>query len=94
VDPESAGVREEEQQEGEEADMEDQERVNALVQRKKLLEDLGVVDQIHQLLQGRTEGGGVLQDVHGACRHQQDKQAHQRPEQKVRTGCRCCKHPA
>ncbi|XP_072229363.1 LOW QUALITY PROTEIN: tubulin polyglutamylase ttll6 [Leuresthes tenuis] len=80
VDPESAEVREEEQPEGEEADMEDQERVNALVQRKKLLEDLGVVDQIHQLLQGRAEGGGVLQDVHVACRHQQ---AQQRSEQKL-----------
>lgn len=83
--PEAADVREEKEEDKEE-DMEEQERVNALLQRKKLLQDLGVVDQIHQLLQGRTEGGGVLQDAKDACtHHQQSKLAHQRQQQtKVR----------
>lgn len=58
VDPEAAGIQEEKQQheeeEEEEADVEEQERVDALLQRKKLLQDLGVVEQIQQLLQGRT----------------------------------------
>ncbi|XP_026206557.1 tubulin polyglutamylase ttll6 [Anabas testudineus] len=57
-DPEAAGIQEEKQQheeeEEEEADVEEQERVDALLQRKKLLQDLGVVEQIQQLLQGRT----------------------------------------
>lgn len=78
VDPEAAEVREEEKQQEEEeekeADMEEQERLDALLQRKKLLQDLGVVDQIHQLLQGRTDAGGVLQD---AC---SSKQTHQRQQ--------------
>ncbi|XP_038591113.1 tubulin polyglutamylase ttll6 isoform X1 [Micropterus salmoides] len=79
--PEAADVREEKEEDKEE-DMEEQERVNALLQRKKLLQDLGVVDQIHQLLQGRTEGGGVLQDAKDACtHHQQSKLAHQRQQQ-------------
>ncbi|KAI3365462.1 hypothetical protein L3Q82_010553 [Scortum barcoo] len=73
-DPEAAEVREEEK----EADMEERERVDALLQRKKLLQDLGVVDQIHQLLQGRTGGGGALQD---ADNHQPSKKAHPRQQQ-------------
>ncbi|KAE8283908.1 Tubulin polyglutamylase ttll6 [Larimichthys crocea] len=87
VDPEAAEIREERQQEEEAVDeeeeekqqeMEEQERVEALLQRKKLLLDLGVVDQIHQLLHGRTEGGGVLQDGKDACTQ---KQTHQRQQQ-------------
>ncbi|XP_040885483.1 tubulin polyglutamylase ttll6 [Toxotes jaculatrix] len=85
VDPEAAGVQEEKQQQEEEEaveaaeaeDMEEQERVNALLQRRKLLQDLGVVDQIRQLLQGRIEGGGVLQDTKDAYTHQQSKQRQQ-----------------
>nr|XP_046233164.1 tubulin polyglutamylase ttll6 isoform X2 [Scatophagus argus] len=81
AEPEAGGAREEpqdeeEEEEGKEAEMEEQERVVALLQRKKLLQDLGVVDQIHRLLQGRTDGDGVLQDG-----HQQGKQAHHRPQQ-------------
>ncbi|XP_069015902.1 tubulin polyglutamylase ttll6 [Embiotoca jacksoni] len=79
-DPEAAEVRQEEQgEEGEweweewEAGMEEQERVSALLQRKKLLQDLGVVEQIQQLLQGRAEGGEVVQD---ACVQQHSRQAH------------------
>lgn len=78
VDTEAAGIREEKQQEEEEeADVEERERVDALLQRKKLLQDLGVVDQIHQLLQGRTEGGGALQDARDAYTHQQNQQRQQ-----------------
>ncbi|TDG97738.1 hypothetical protein EPR50_G00211180 [Perca flavescens] len=82
VHPEAAEVREEKQEqllEEEDTDMEEQERVNALLQRKKLLQDLGVVEQIHQLLQGCTDAGGVLQD---ACTQQQ-RQAHQRQQTKL-----------
>ncbi|XP_047464646.1 tubulin polyglutamylase ttll6 isoform X2 [Mugil cephalus] len=68
----------EEEEEEEREDVEEQERISSMLQRKKLLQDLGVVDQIHQLLQGRTEGGGVLQD---ACSHQQSKQGHLRYQQ-------------
>ncbi|TKS89469.1 Tubulin polyglutamylase ttll6 [Collichthys lucidus] len=92
VDPEAAEIREERQRQEEEAvdddeeqkeqEMEEQERVEALLQRKKLLLDLGVVDQIHQLLHGRTEGGGVLQDGRDACTQ---KQTHQR-QQLVKVG--------
>lgn len=99
VDPEAADVQQEEKQQEEveveeeegvaAADMEEQERVDALLQRKKLLQDLGVVDQIHQLLQGRIEGGGVLQDAKDTYTHQQSKQTQQRQQQiKVRPGYR------
>ncbi|XP_042338651.1 tubulin polyglutamylase ttll6-like, partial [Plectropomus leopardus] len=87
VDPEAAEVREEKQEEEQEkeeekeADMKEQERVDALLQRKKLLQDLGVVEKIQQLLQGRTDGGGVLQDTKDACSQQQSKHAHQRQQQ-------------
>ncbi|KAG7219819.1 hypothetical protein INR49_005841 [Caranx melampygus] len=56
------------------ADMEEQERLEALLRRKKLLQDLGVVDQIYQLLHGRTEGGGVLQGDRDGCGQQQRQQ--------------------
>lgn len=92
VEPEAAEVEKQEQPEDEvevevedkeKEDMEEQERVDALLQRKKLLEDLGVVDQIYQMLQGRLGGGGVLQDA-----HHQSKQAQQRQQQpKVRADC-------
>ncbi|XP_037546883.1 tubulin polyglutamylase ttll6 [Nematolebias whitei] len=75
VDPETAG--EEEQCQGEEVnDSEEQERMDALLQRRKLLEDLGVVNWIQQLLPTcQTKGQGVLQDASETCRTQQ------RPEQ-------------
>lgn len=91
-EPEAAEVRVEKQEQPEEEvevedkekeDMEEQERVDALLQRKKLLQDLGVVDQIQQLLQGRLGGGGVLQNA-----HHQSKQVQQRQQQpKVRAYC-------
>ncbi|XP_054454377.1 tubulin polyglutamylase ttll6 isoform X2 [Anoplopoma fimbria] len=89
LDAEAADVRqekqqqqkeEEEEEEEEEADMEEQERVNALLQRKKLLQDLGVVDQIHQLLHGLSDRGGVLQE---ACTQQPSRPAHQRHPTKL-----------
>ncbi|XP_073346249.1 tubulin polyglutamylase ttll6 [Pagrus major] len=82
MEPEAAEVREEKQEQQEEekeevedkkkADMEEQERVDALLQRKKLLRDLG----IYQLLQSQLGGGGIQQDA-----HQQSKQAQQRQQQ-------------
>ncbi|XP_024913778.1 tubulin polyglutamylase ttll6 [Cynoglossus semilaevis] len=62
--------REEEDQE-EAGKLEEQERVHLLLQRKKLLQDLGVVEQIQQLLQGQSQGGGVLEE---SCSHQQRQQ--------------------
>ncbi|KAA8581229.1 hypothetical protein FQN60_002810 [Etheostoma spectabile] len=82
VHPEAAEVREEKQEqlpEEDTEDMEERERVDALLQRKKLLQDLGVVEQIHQLLQGHKEAGGVPQD---ACTQQQ-RPAHQRQQTKL-----------
>lgn len=46
----------------EEEDKEEQERVAALLQRKKLLQELGLVEQLRRLLQGCTEGGAVMED--------------------------------
>lgn len=71
---EASEVREEKRQQEEE-----QERVNALLQRKKLLQDLGVVDQLHQLLQGPTGRGRVPQDAKDSGTQQQSTQA-QRPQ--------------
>ncbi|KAK1881871.1 Tubulin polyglutamylase ttll6 [Dissostichus eleginoides] len=48
--------------------------------RKKLLHDLGVVDQISQLLQGRGDTGGVPQD---ASTQPQIRQPHQRQHAKL-----------
>ncbi|XP_039990544.1 tubulin polyglutamylase ttll6 isoform X2 [Xiphias gladius] len=83
-DPEAREEKQQQQEEEEEeeaADMEEQERVDALLQRRKLLQDLGVVDQIHQLLHGqRAEGGGVAQDAKDAkdaYTHRQSKQRQQ-----------------
>ncbi|XP_034414653.1 tubulin polyglutamylase ttll6 [Cyclopterus lumpus] len=72
-------VEEEEQQQEEEEEEEERQRVAALLQRKKLLQDLGLVDQIQQLLQGLTGGGGVPQE---ACA-QQTRPAHQRRQAKL-----------
>uniref|UniRef100_A0A8D3E8C7 Tubulin tyrosine ligase-like family, member 6 n=1 Tax=Scophthalmus maximus TaxID=52904 RepID=A0A8D3E8C7_SCOMX len=73
--PVSRSVREEEEVE-EVEEVEEQRRLDALLQRKKLLQELGVVEQVRQLLlpQGRTEGGGVPR----GGGHQQ-----RRPETKV-----------
>ncbi|KAM8729330.1 tubulin polyglutamylase ttll6 isoform 2-T4 [Acanthopagrus schlegelii] len=87
LEPEAAEVRVEKQEQTEEeneeeveerkkADMEEQERVDALLQRKKMLQDLGVVDQIYQLLQGRLGAGGILQDAHQQSKQAQQKQQH------------------
>lgn len=94
LEPEAAEVRAEKQEQTEEeneeeaeerkkADMEEQERVDALLQRKKMLQDLGVVDQIYQLLQGRLGAGGILQDAHQQSKQAQQKQQHP----KVRANC-------
>uniref|UniRef100_A0A146VII8 Tubulin polyglutamylase ttll6 n=1 Tax=Fundulus heteroclitus TaxID=8078 RepID=A0A146VII8_FUNHE len=46
-------------QEEEVNEEEEQERLDSLLQRKKLVQDLGVVGQVQEMLQNRTEGGGV-----------------------------------
>lgn len=46
----------------EEEEKEEQERVAALLQRKKLLQELGLVEQLRRLLQGCAEGGAVMED--------------------------------
>nr|XP_020460368.1 tubulin polyglutamylase TTLL6 isoform X2 [Monopterus albus] len=73
VDPAATEVQEQKQQQEAEADRVEQERIDALIQRKKLLQDLGVVDQIQQLLQGRTEGGRVPQDAKDTYTHLHSK---------------------
>ncbi|KAM6896935.1 tubulin polyglutamylase ttll6 [Xenentodon cancila] len=104
VDTEAADVQEEEEEEQQEkeeeeeteaeADKEEQERINSLLQRKKLLQELGVVKQIQQLLQGQRERGGVLQDVREACRYQQSKQVHQSQEETKRDSFTSFSQPA
>ncbi|XP_068610944.1 LOW QUALITY PROTEIN: tubulin polyglutamylase ttll6 [Brachionichthys hirsutus] len=54
---------EEQRPQEETREMEEQERVDSLLQRRKLLQDLGVVEQIHRLLQGSTGRQGVLQNA-------------------------------
>ncbi|XP_067431513.1 tubulin polyglutamylase ttll6 isoform X2 [Thunnus thynnus] len=62
----------EEKKKKEEEDMEERERVEALLQRKKLLQDPAVVDQIYRL----------LQDVNNAVPHRpSSKRAHHRRQQ-------------
>lgn len=95
-------------QEEKHAELMEQERVHALLQRKKLVQELGVVEQLRQLLQGHTaaaaaaaaaggvrerrEGGGILQD---SSSQQHSKQAHQRQQQnKVTTENDKCEHSA
>lgn len=56
----------------------DHEQLGVLYQRQKLLQDLGVVSQIQQLLQGHREGGGA----NDFCSQQQRN--HQRQHRKVR----------
>ncbi|KAM8836403.1 tubulin polyglutamylase ttll6 isoform 1-T5 [Spinachia spinachia] len=73
-DEEEEEEEEEKEEEEEEGEAEERERFEALLQRKKLLQDLGVVDQIQQLLQGRTGGGGVPKE---ACARQHSQRAHQ-----------------
>lgn len=46
----------------EEEEKEERERVAALLQRKKLLQELGLVEQLRRLLQGCAEGGAVMED--------------------------------
>lgn len=56
----------------------DHEQLGVLYQRQKLLQDLGVVSQIQQLLQGHRKGGGA----NDFCSQQQRN--HQRQHRKVR----------
>nr|XP_019962123.1 PREDICTED: tubulin polyglutamylase ttll6-like [Paralichthys olivaceus] len=73
-DPEAADVQAEKEEEEEAAaDVEEQQRVDALLQRKKLLQDLGVVEQIQQLLQGRTQAGKDSQRPRKQPRRQETK---------------------
>lgn len=60
VESDAAEIREAKQLEEEEK--EEQDRVAALLQRKKLLQELGLVEQLRRLLQGCTEGGAVMED--------------------------------
>lgn len=46
----------------EEEEKEEQDRVAALLQRKKLLQELGLAEQLRRLLQGCTDGGAVTKD--------------------------------
>ncbi|XP_027886056.1 tubulin polyglutamylase ttll6 isoform X1 [Xiphophorus couchianus] len=70
---------------------EEQERHESLLQRQKLVEGLGVVDKVHELLQSRAEGGGLYHystDIGYQSQHQRrdinfpthysDKQRYQR----------------
>ncbi|XP_029696266.1 tubulin polyglutamylase ttll6 isoform X2 [Takifugu rubripes] len=59
VESDAAEVREAKRLE--EDEKEDRERVAALLQRKKLLQELGLVEQLHRLLQGCTQGGAVTE---------------------------------
>ncbi|XP_024866412.2 LOW QUALITY PROTEIN: tubulin polyglutamylase ttll6 [Kryptolebias marmoratus] len=83
VASEAAG--EEEQWEGEEVDVtEERERLHSLIQRRKLLEDLGVVDQIQHLLPTpQTKGRGVLWDGEETRRSRQRAQVYPRRELKL-----------
>lgn len=56
----------------------DHEQLSVPYQRKKLVQELGVVSQIQQLLQGHREGGGA----NDCCSQQQRN--HQRQHRKVR----------
>lgn len=70
----------------EEVEEELQERLDALLQRKKLLQELGLGDQLHQLLQGSAEGGGVPQD--SSTQQQSERTHHTQQQTKVRSGKR------
>lgn len=89
VDPQAAEVPQEEAEETpEEDDREERERVQALIQRKKMLEDLEVVDLIQKLLQSQKKGGGgggVPEGSEEACSQQRDQrreQAKVRPQRR------------
>ncbi|XP_024140559.1 tubulin polyglutamylase ttll6 isoform X3 [Oryzias melastigma] len=81
VDPQAAEVPQEEAEETpEEDDREERERVQALIQRKKMLEDLEVVDLIQKLLQSQKKGGGgggVPEGSEEACSQQRDQRREQ-----------------
>ncbi|RVE59919.1 hypothetical protein OJAV_G00193710 [Oryzias javanicus] len=81
VDPQAAEVPQEEAEEPpEEDDREERERVQALIQRKKMLEDLEVVDLIQKLLQSQKKGGGgggVPEGSEEACSQQKDQRREQ-----------------
>lgn len=60
VESDAAEVREAKRLEEEEK--EERDRVAALLQRKKLLQELGLVELLHRLLQGCTQAGAVTED--------------------------------
>ncbi|XP_030610170.1 tubulin polyglutamylase ttll6 isoform X2 [Archocentrus centrarchus] len=70
-------VVEEKEEEKKVALIDKREQLSVLFQRKKLVQDLGVVNQIQQLLQGHGEGGGV----HGCFSYQ--LRNHQRQHKKL-----------
>ncbi|XP_020567845.1 tubulin polyglutamylase TTLL6 isoform X2 [Oryzias latipes] len=82
VDPEAAEIPQEEhgeeaEEQAEEDVREERERVHALVQRKKMLEDLEVVDLIQKLLQSQKKGGGIPEGSEKACSQQKDQRREQ-----------------
>lgn len=60
VESDAAEIREAKQLEEEEK--EERDRVVALLQRKKVLQELGLVEQLRRLLQGCAEGGAVMEE--------------------------------
>ncbi|KAM3591592.1 uncharacterized protein V6R79_004405 [Siganus canaliculatus] len=68
-------ARKEEAEDDPEAALEEQRRLDALLQRKKLLQDLGVVEQIHQLLQEQAGRAAVVQEAPSGCSRQQSRAA-------------------
>lgn len=82
VDPDAAEIPQEEhgeeaEEQAEEDVREERERVHALVQRKKMLEDLEVVDLIQKLLQSQKKGGGIPEGSEKACSQQKDQRREQ-----------------
>lgn len=60
VESDAAEVREAKRLE--EDEKAERERVAALLRRKKLLQELGLVEQLHRLLQGCTQGGAATEE--------------------------------
>lgn len=76
----------------EEEEKEERERVAALLQRKKLLQELGLVEQLRRLLRGCAEGGAVVED--GNIRQSKAQARHQMKVRRVANnfflGHTCC----
>lgn len=82
VESGAAEVREGKQSEEEEK--EERERVAALLQRKKLLQELGLAEQLHRLLQGCTAGGAVV--VEGSIQQSREQAHHKEKVRGVLSG--------